>query len=235
MTAAEVIADLKANGSQSIKNVLVKHGAKEPFFGVKIEYLKKLKKKLKANHTLALELFDTGISDAMYLAGLIAEPEKFTKPQLQKWAKAAHWSMLSEFTVAWVAAESRFARELAQSWINSPKESIAACGWCTLSSYVAITLEDELDMPELLGLLAKVAQEIAGKPNRVRLCMNGFVISVGCYVLPLIKEAKATAVAIGSVKVDMGETSCKVPNALESIEKVEAMGRLKKKKKEARC
>jgi len=69
----------------------------------------------------------------------------------------------------------------------------------------------------------------------VRHCMNGFVIAVGCYVLPLVKDAKATAKTLGEVQVDVGDTSCKVPNALGYIEKVEAMGRLGKKKKEARC
>jgi len=235
MTTNEILDDLKANGSQAIKNVLVKHGAKEPFFGVKIEYLQKLRRKLKANQALALELYDTGISDAMYLAGLIAEPEKFTKPQLQKWAKAATWSMLSEYAVAWVAAESRYARELAKAWIDSPKETIASTGWSTLSSYVAITPDDELDIPELQGLLGKVVQELPSKPDRVRYCMNAYVIAAGCYVLPLLKGAKAAAKALGLVKVSMGETSCKVPDALGYIEKVEAMGRLGRKKKEARC
>ena len=235
MTAAEILADLKKNGSESIKKVLVKHGAKEPFYGVKVEYLKVLRKKLNANHALALELFDSGISDAMYLAGLISEPEKFTKAQLQKWAKAAHWSLISESTVGACAAESPHARELAQSWINSPKENVATAGWTTLSQYVALTPDDDLDMAEVQGLLAKVVQEIASKPNRVRYCMNGFVISVGCYVLPLVKEAKATAKAISPVQVDMGDTACKVPDAVEYIEKVEAMGRLGRKKKEARC
>jgi hypothetical protein len=235
MTADDVLADLKAHGSQAYKDVIAKHGAVEPYFGVKIEYLKVLKKKIKVNQALALELYDSGISEAMYLAGLIADPQKFTKAQLQKWVKAANWSMHTEYTVPWVTAESRFARELAHAWIGSPKPAIASAGWNTLSSYVAITPDADLDIDELQGLLAKVVQELPGRADRVRYCMNGFVISVGCYVLPLVKEAKAAAKALGKVTVDMGETACKVPDALGYIEKVEAMGRLGRKKKEARC
>jgi 3-methyladenine DNA glycosylase AlkD len=38
-------------------------------FGVKIGDLKVIQKKVKKDHQLAMELFDTGIYDAMYLAG----------------------------------------------------------------------------------------------------------------------------------------------------------------------
>src|SRR5687768_631955 len=97
--ATKIVEELKSLGSESTKRVLMKHGAKEPFFGVKIEHLKKIQKRIKMDYQLSLDLYDTGISDAMYLAGLIADDEKMTKRDLQKWVKAAYWNMLSEYTV----------------------------------------------------------------------------------------------------------------------------------------
>jgi 3-methyladenine DNA glycosylase AlkD len=122
MTATEIIAELKSLGRESIKKVLIKHGAREPFFGVKVEDLKKIQKRIKTNHPLALELYDSGISDAMYLAGLIADDVKMTKKDLQNWVEQAYWYMLSEYTVPWVAAGSKHGRELALEWIESDKE-----------------------------------------------------------------------------------------------------------------
>jgi hypothetical protein len=55
----------------------------------------------------------------MYLAGLISEPDKITKVQLLQWIKEAYWYMLNEYTVAWVAAESRYGLELGLEWIES--------------------------------------------------------------------------------------------------------------------
>ena len=46
--------------------------------------------------------------------------------------------MLSEFTVAWVASESRYGIELALQWIESDKENIASAGWATLASIAAV-------------------------------------------------------------------------------------------------
>src|SRR3954453_8959561 len=73
MSVQEIIDELKSLGNEATKRTLEKHGAREPFFGVKVEELKKIQKRIKKDYKLALELYDTGISDAMYLAGLIAD------------------------------------------------------------------------------------------------------------------------------------------------------------------
>jgi 3-methyladenine DNA glycosylase AlkD len=235
MTADEVMTELKALGNEQQKKTFLRHGAKEPFFGVKIGDLKVIQKRVKKDHALALALYDTGNSDAMYLAALIAEPEKMTKPQLQKWVKKAYWHMLSQYTVAWVAAESRFATELALEWIDSPKELIAIAGWSTYASYVSITPDEDLDLDEIVGLLERVRAEIHGAQNLVKYAMNGFVIAVGGCVPALNAKAKAVAKAIGTVEVDMGDTDCKVPLAADYIAKVERAGKLGAKRKSAMC
>src|SRR5262245_38535949 len=137
MTADDIVAELRSLGSESIKKVLLKHGAREPFFGVKVEDLKKIQKRIKMDYQLALDIYDTGISDAMYLAGLIADDARMTKKDLQRWVDQAYWSMISEYTVPWVASGSKHGHELALKWIESKKESIAGAGWATLSSLVA--------------------------------------------------------------------------------------------------
>ena len=95
--------------------------------------------------------------------------------------------------------------------------------------------DEELDLPEIQALLERVEKEIGTAPNRVKYCMNGFVIAVGCYVAPLDKAAKATAKKLGKVEVDMGDTACKVPVATAYIAKVEKAGRAGKKRKTIRC
>ncbi len=219
MTAKDILKELSGLGSPSIKKLHLNHGAKEPLFGVKVGDLKPIQKRIKKNHELALDLYDSGVSDAMYLAGLIAEPEKMTKPQLHKWVKAANWHMLSEYTVPWVTAESRFAKELAIEWIKSPEEGVASSGWSTYSSFVAITQDQDLDLAEIERLLARIPKELPKAANRVRHTMNGFIIAVGTHVIPLVAKAKAAAKAVGKVEVEMGGTACKVPDALRQHRK----------------
>jgi len=235
MTADEIVKQLKKLGTESYKKTLRNHGIPEPCYGVKIEELKRIQKKIKKDYQLALELYDTGIYDAMYLAGLIADEAKMTKKDLREWLKKAHCDMLSEYTVPWVASESKHGRDLAMEWIDSKKEDVASAGWATLSSLVSIKDDADLELSELIRLLKDVGKTIHKQPNRVRYSMNGFIVAVGTYIRELTALALETAAKIGPVTVDMGNTACKVPNASEYIKKVQKRGAIGKKRKMARC
>src|SRR5438094_3778399 len=185
MNAAEIVSELRSLGNEGYKKIMLKHGAREPLFGVKIEHLKKIQKRLKTNYQLALDLYATGISDAMYLAGLIADDAKMTKKDLQRWVEQVDTPLHCGYTVPWVAAGSPHGYELALKWIDSKKEAVAVTGWATLSSLVGIRPDEELDLDALKKLLNRVRTTIHDQPDRVRYAMNNFVISVGSYVPPL--------------------------------------------------
>lgn len=235
MTLKEIMAELKSFGNENIKKILLKHGVKEPLFGVKVEYLKTIQKKIKKDYKLSNELYFTNNADAMYLAGLIADDDKMTKEDLQAWVKIAVSNNISEYTVPWVAAGSRYGFELAMEWIDSKEEHIAAAGWVTLSGLVALKPDDELNLSILKKLLARIEKNIHSSSNRERYTMNGFIISAGSYVKDLTKDAIATAIKVDAVTVDMNGTACKVPDAKEYIQKVEGKGLIGKKKKILKC
>ena len=235
MSFQEVLNELESYASPSIKKVLLNHGAKEPFYGVAVGDLKKIQKKIKKNYNLSLELYKTGISDAMYLAGLIADDKKMSKSDLQNWAENAYWYMLSEYTVPWVAAESNFGHELALEWINSENENIAACGWSTYSNLLALTSNENLDLNEIKSFLEKIECEIHKSQNRVKQTMNAFVISVGGYLPELTESAIATGNRIGKITVNVGGTACKTPFAPDYIEKIKLRNAIGKKKKTVKC
>lgn len=229
------MAALEKKGSEQTRKTMARHGAPDNMFGVKIAELKMIAKQIKGKQDLALELFETGNYDAQYLAGLVADGARMTKRQLDSWAKSATCGMISDYTVAWVAAESSHARDQAVKWMKSKQESIASAGWNTYAGIVSTTSDNDLDLAEIEQLLGRVVDEIADAPDEVRYVMNNFVISVGSYVKPLLKQAKQAAKTIGTVSVDMGDTACKVPNATAYIKKIEAAGRVGKKRKSVKC
>lgn len=235
MTLKEVLEQLEAFGDERTKKTLMNHGAKEPFFGVKVADLKKILKKTKKNHKLSLELYDTGNSDAMYLAGLMADEKQITKEQLNSWVKKAYWSYLSEYAVPWVAAETNFGFELGLEWIESTEETVASAGWSTLAMYASVNRDENLDTEMYIKLLKRVEEKITTAKNREKYTMNGFVIAVGTYIQELTPIATETAKRIGTVKVDMNGTACKVPLAKEYIQKVIDKNKTGVKRKTARC
>src|SRR4051812_13214860 len=84
-TAKAILDEIKPLGNEGYKKIMLRHGAAEPIYGVKIEELKKIQKRIKKDYRLALDLYDTGVYDAMYLAGLIADDGQMTKKDLQRW------------------------------------------------------------------------------------------------------------------------------------------------------
>ena len=61
--------------------------------------------------------------------------------------------------------------------------------------------------------------------------MNSILVihPAGCYVAAL------TATAVGPVMIDVGNTACKVPSAVEASAEVKARGTLGTKRKTAKC
>jgi len=235
MKLKEVMSKLEALGSPAVKTIWLKHGAKEPFFGVKIGDLKPLAKKLKGQQAVALELYATGNGDAQYLAGMVADGAQMTRKEIQTWADRAAWRMIASTIVPWVASEHPEGFAFALEWIDSPKEHLALAGWATLGAWVTTHADEQLDIKRLGVLLDRVAKTLPGSPNRVRQQMNYFVIAVGTYVAPLGARAIATARKLGQVEVDVGDTDCKIPDAESYIMKSRRDATIAPKRKTVRC
>jgi 3-methyladenine DNA glycosylase AlkD len=236
-TAAMIMSELKKKGREQTRKIYARHGmATREMFGVSTADLKTIAKKIKGQQAVAMELYKTGNVDAMYLAGMLADGAQMTEKQLNEWAERSTGAqMISEYTIPWVAVDHPQARNVTKQWMKSKKENVAAAGWCTYSGLLATKADEHLDLAEIESLLSTIEKEIHKAPNRVRYTMNNFVIAVGTYVKPLLKQAKSSAKKIGTVSVELGETACTIREAAEQIRKIEAANQVGKKRKTIRC
>ncbi len=230
-----IMQQLEELGNAQTKKTYINHGAKEPLFGVTINKLNPIAKKIKTNHALAEELYASGNYDAMYLAAMIADPKTMTEADFDRWMSQAYFHMISDYTVAILLADSPMACAIADKWIASGDELKMSAGWCTYTWLLGIRKDDFFDIGRIKQLLKIAQKTIHQAPNRTRYAINSFVTAVGISYLPLHNEAVAAAEAIGKVEVYMGKTSCKVPLAAEYIAKADLQGRLGFKRKKLRC
>ena len=234
MTVPEILGELHAHGQENIRLIHLNHGAHEPCLGVRIGDMKPIRKRIRMDYQIALDLYDTGVYDAMYLAGLVADDAKMTRNDLEKWVRHASLP-IATYPVAWVASGSPAGLDAARDWIDDPDEVIAAAGWATWSCLVSVRGDEAFDLEELRGLLERVERTIHNERNDVRYQMNAFVIALGSWVASLTEAAKRAGAAIGPVTVDVGKTACRIPYAPDYIANVEARGTIGKKKKTAKC
>jgi DNA alkylation repair enzyme len=122
-TLASVMADLKSKASEKTRAIYIRHGAPpDRTLGVSVADMKLIVKTIKKQQALACELYATGIFDAMYLAGLVADGSQLTPKQLHAWAaEAAGMPMIFEYTVPWVALDRANPAAIALEWIAFKK------------------------------------------------------------------------------------------------------------------
>lgn len=235
MELKEIMDELESLGKERTKKSYISNGAKEPVFGISISAMKPILKKIKYNQHLAEQLYTTGNYDAMYLAGMIAEPKKMTEEDFHRWIEGAYFYMISDYIVAVTLAETDIAFTVADQWIDSGEELKMSAGWSCYNWLLGSRKDSEFNKDKLLAMLNRVRDTIHSQPNRTKYSMNNFIMTVGISFLPLHEEAKKIAEEVGTVEVFNGKKLCQAEVAIEYIQKAADKGRLGFKRKNVRC
>lgn len=82
MTVQETLQALEALGDAKVKAQNAKNGVSDSQYGVKLGDLRKLAKKIRTDHELALQLWQTGNFDARMLAILLMKPKALSASEL---------------------------------------------------------------------------------------------------------------------------------------------------------
>ncbi|WP_036122709.1 DNA alkylation repair protein [Lysinibacillus sphaericus] len=235
MNAEMVMQELEALGKERTKKMYLSNGAQEPLFGVATGAMKPIAKKIKINQALAEELYATGNYDAMYFAGVIADPKAMTVEDFDRWMDAAYFYMLSDYVVAVTLAEAPIAQEVADAWIASGEELRMSAGWSCYCWLLGNRKDSEFSMSKLANMLGVVKNTIHDAPARTKSAMNNFLYTVAISYVPLHEQAIETAQAIGPVVMKRDNKKNTTLNAYETIQKEVERGRLGFKRKYVRC
>lgn len=231
MTLTQALQELEQLGTEQTKKTYRRHGAGENVYGVKFGDLGKLKKKIKTDHPLAVELWESGNYDARNLATMIADPGQATEEMLEGWADGLenypHTDLLAGY-----AARTAPAVTLMERWTDSDNEWTGRTGWLMLAHIARDTMgHGELADGYFERYLDTIARDIHTRKNRVRDAMNSALISIGLRNAHLRERAFTVAAKIGKVEVDHGDTNCTTPDAADYIRKSVAHQENKKAKK----
>lgn len=230
-----VMQELEALGKERTKKIYMSNGAQEPLFGVATGAMKPIAKKIKINQPLAEELYATGNYDAMYFAGIIADPKAMTEADFDRWMDTAYFYMLSDYVVAVTLSESDIAQEVADKWIASGHELRMSAGWSCYCWLLGNRKDHEFSERKISNMLDIVKNTIHESPERTKSAMNNFIYTVGISYLPLHEKAVEIANEVGTVEVKRDQKKSSFLNASESIQKEIDRGKLGFKRKYVRC
>jgi 3-methyladenine DNA glycosylase AlkD len=234
MNLESVMSELEVLGKERLKKMYLSNGAHEPLFGVATGAMKPMAKKIKINQPLAEQLYATGNYDAMYFAGIIADPKAMTAADYDRWMDAAYFYMLSDYVVAVTLAEADIAQEVADQWIASGEELRMSAGWSCYCWLLGSRPDREFPESKISAMLELVEKTIHESPDRTKSAMNNFMYTAAVSYLPLHDKAVETANAVGPVEMKRDNKS-KFLNASENIRKEVERGKLGFKRKYVRC
>jgi len=197
--------------------------------------MKPIERKIKINQHLAEQLYATGNYDAMYFAGVIADPKAMIKADFERWMDTAYFYMLSDYVVAVTLAEADIAQEVADQWIVSGEELRMSAGWSCYCWLLGNRPDREFSESKIASMLETVKNTIHDSPERTKYAMNNFIYTVGTSYLPLHNKAVGIAKAVGPVEVQKDKAKGKFLNAFDNIQKAVLKGQLGFKRKHVRC
>jgi 3-methyladenine DNA glycosylase AlkD len=224
MTLAETIDELRSLSCESSAKTYRNHGATGEVLGVKYADLYKIQKRIKRDHALAHQLWNTDISDARALAPLIADPDAWNVEMVGIWLERVDNYGLGLALAAAVAKSPRHL-EFFRTWKDDPREWHSQLAWSILAhNGETAALSDA----EIRDLVDQVEREIHTRPNRTRYSMLGAMIAFG--LRASVREAVlAAADRIGDVEVTHATKGCRTPGIREDLEK--ALAHREKRKK----
>lgn len=230
-----VMQELEALGKERTKKMYISNGAHEPLFGVATGAMKPLAKQIKKNQLLAEQLYATGNYDAMYFAGVIADPKTMTEADFDRWIDGAYFYMLSDYVVAVTLAEADISQEVSDKWIASGEELKMSAGWSCYCWLLGNRKDTEFNADKIAGMLDQAKNTIHDAPERTKSAMNQFIYTVGISYLPLHEKAVETANAVGPVELKRENKKSSILLASETIQKEVDRGKIGFKRKYVRC
>ena len=193
MALKDTLKQLEALGNEKMRAQNHKHGSGDNQFGVRLGDIRKLAEKIKANHEMALALWETGNLDARLLAILLIKPKNLSRTEMDRMVRSATVAQLADWLNSYVVKNHPDKEALRQVWMAADDAWAARAGWSLTAGRVARSPEG-LDLP---ALLERIESEMGGAPPEVQWTMNSCLAGIGIHFPKHRKRAIAIGEALG--------------------------------------
>lgn len=182
MTVDEIIKKLESLGTpENVAGMARFAIVTKKAFGVSAPNLKDLakeiKKQTKDRHSLALELWKTGIHEARAIAYLIDNPKEVTEKQMDSWVKDFDNWAICDGTCGHLFCRSEFAYKKVLEWSASEEEFIKRAGIC-LIAWLAVH-DKKADDEKIAGFLPILEQKSDDERNFIKKAVNWSLRQIG--------------------------------------------------------
>ena len=192
-TLKETLAQLEALGNEKVRARNSKYGAGDNQFGVLHGDIRKLAAKIKANHALAIALWETGNIDARLLAILLINPKNLSGDEIDRMARSVGFAHVADWFNSYVVKKFPDKETLRQRWMADDDPWAARAGWSLTSERINKNPEG-LDLPALLD---RIESEMGDADPATQWTMNFCLAGIGIHFPKYRKRALAIGETLG--------------------------------------
>ena len=187
-TCQECLAELRLLGSRKNVEGMARFGIRaKNAYGVSKPKMDRLARRIGKSHSLALQLWNSGIHDARILAGLVDEPHLVVAAQMDRWVgDFDNWDVC-DGTCCHLFAHTAHAWQKAVQWSRRSREFQKRAGFA-LMAYLAVHDRNAADH-KFVRLLPIIRREAADDRNFVRKAINWALRQIGKRNLKLNRAA----------------------------------------------
>jgi 3-methyladenine DNA glycosylase AlkD len=177
MTADEIIAELRSGANPKHAAGMAHFGiAATNTLGISIPTLRAIAKRAGRDHALAEQLWQSGVHEARILAGMVDDPAKVTKRQMDRWAKDFDsWDVVDGVCDLFV--KTPYAYEKAHAWSSHKQEYVKRAAF-TMIAYLTYRDKKASDA-DILQFLPVIRREAGDDRNFVKKAVNWALRNTG--------------------------------------------------------
>jgi 3-methyladenine DNA glycosylase AlkD len=217
MNVKEILAELESLGDEKRAKINTKRGATNPQFGVKRGDLRKVAKKIKADHQqMGLALWETKNIDARLVSTLVLKPEELSTKQLDKLVADTQFVDVADWLNSYIVKNHPENESLRQDWMDSKNAMRARAGWNLTSQRVTRNPE----MVDLDALLDRLESEMKDAPEETKWTMNFTLVNIGIHHPSHRKRALEIGERVGAYREYPTAKGCTSPYAPIWIEEM---------------
>lgn len=225
-TKEAVLRELKSLANRQVRAKMAYFGVKVPkAYGISAPVLHTLAKQIGRNHSLAKELWSTGIHEAKILATLIGESEKVTAAEMEQWARDFDSWDVVDAACCYLHAQAKPAWSKAISWSRRREEFVKRASF-SLIAYVSYKDKTAPDK-RFVRFLRTIEREAYDERNFVRKAVNWALRNIGKRNLRLNREAIRAAERVR--RQDSRSARWIAADALRELQSAAVQARLRRK------
>lgn len=223
-TALEILSKLRSLSNVDDAKGMERFGIRgKEILGIKVPMLRSIAKEIGKNHTLSLDLWDSGIHEARILATMIENPEGVLEGQLEEWvSEIDSWDLCDHFCGNLVA-ESKFAKKKIFEWRTRREEYVKRAAFVLIAEFAYRKAGEE----ELLEYLKLLVEASTDERNFVKKAVNWALRNIGKSSKKMNEEAIRTAEEIA--KIESKSARWIASDALRELKSESVRKRLEKK------